>query len=240
MTCPAGHTTRIRPGGTAPFSKRCNGCPLRARCTTSERGRTIKVDRYHNLRAKKRCWVWRLRPQGPMRTRRNAEHLPDLPATRRAGNRLAHPPPPQTRTLPRASPQPAMAHHPNSSHQPTNASSTSDSTTDPPAGYSTPPKPPNPTGNPHPGFSDTSQPATSPDQTQTPPPTHQHSHPNTPIISRLLEPSPRSTRSGPSTISTGILLPWPRTTQRTRTRKTAWRTSTDVHRSGRATTSSTA
>ena len=51
VTCPAGHTTRIRPGGTAPFSKRCNGCPLRARCTTSARGRTIAVDQYHDLRA---------------------------------------------------------------------------------------------------------------------------------------------------------------------------------------------
>ena len=55
VTCPAGHTTRIRPGGTAPFSKRCNGCPLRTRCTTSARGRTITVDRYHNQRAKNKA-----------------------------------------------------------------------------------------------------------------------------------------------------------------------------------------
>ena len=55
MTCPAGHTTRLRPGGTAPFAIAwCNGCPLRARCTTSERGRTITVDQYHDLRAKLR------------------------------------------------------------------------------------------------------------------------------------------------------------------------------------------
>ena len=51
VTCPAGHTTRIRRGGSAPFSKWCNGCPLRTRCTTSARGRTITVDRYHDLRA---------------------------------------------------------------------------------------------------------------------------------------------------------------------------------------------
>ena len=51
VTCPANHTTRIRPGGTAPFAKRCNGCPLRARCTTSERGRTIAVDKHHDRRA---------------------------------------------------------------------------------------------------------------------------------------------------------------------------------------------
>ena len=27
VTCPANHTVRLRPGGTAPFAKRCNGCP---------------------------------------------------------------------------------------------------------------------------------------------------------------------------------------------------------------------
>ena len=51
MTCPAGRTTRTHPGGTAPFSRWCNGCPLRARCTTCKKGRTIKVDQYHDLRA---------------------------------------------------------------------------------------------------------------------------------------------------------------------------------------------
>ena len=51
VTCPAGHTVRIRPGGTAPFAKRCRGCPLRARCTTSKRGRTITVDQHHDRRA---------------------------------------------------------------------------------------------------------------------------------------------------------------------------------------------
>ena len=51
VTCPAGHTVRIRPGGTAPFAKRCNGCPLRARCTTSKRGRTITVDKHHDRHA---------------------------------------------------------------------------------------------------------------------------------------------------------------------------------------------
>ena len=57
VTCPARHTTRIRRSGSAPFSKWCNGCPLRTRCTTSARGRTITVDRYHDLRAanKTRC-----------------------------------------------------------------------------------------------------------------------------------------------------------------------------------------
>ena len=55
VTCPARHTTRIRPGGNAPFAKWCNGCPLRARCTTSKNGRTIKVDKHHDLRAKNKA-----------------------------------------------------------------------------------------------------------------------------------------------------------------------------------------
>ena len=57
VTCPARHTTRIRRGGSAPFAKWCNRGPLRTRCTTSARGRTITIDRYHDLRAanKTRC-----------------------------------------------------------------------------------------------------------------------------------------------------------------------------------------
>ena len=51
VTCPVGHTTRIRPGGTAPFAKRCKPCPKRARCTTAKKGRVIVVDEYHDLRA---------------------------------------------------------------------------------------------------------------------------------------------------------------------------------------------
>ena len=50
VTCPAGHTTPIRPGGVARFAKRCRGCPLRARCTTAQRGRTVRVDEHHNRR----------------------------------------------------------------------------------------------------------------------------------------------------------------------------------------------
>ncbi len=50
VTCPAGHTTPIRPGGTARFAKRCGGCPLRARCTTAQKGRTVRVDEHHNRR----------------------------------------------------------------------------------------------------------------------------------------------------------------------------------------------
>ena len=84
VTCPAGHTTRIRPGGTAPFAKWRNRCPLRTRCTTSERVRTIQS------RPTPRPTR---REQNTMGQRRNAAHLPDLPATSRTGHRLAHPPP---------------------------------------------------------------------------------------------------------------------------------------------------
>ena len=71
VTCPANHTTRIRSGGTAPFAKRCNGCPLRARCTTSERGRTIAVDKHHDRRAAEQGTVGQRRnPQDTYRTYR--------------------------------------------------------------------------------------------------------------------------------------------------------------------------
>ena len=160
VTCPARHTTRIRRGGSAPFSKWCNGCPLRTRCTTSARGRTITIDRHHNRRAANKTRCAKDETQNTYRTYRP-------PAERAIAWLTRHQP--QTRTLPRTSPQPAMAHHPNSSHQPTNASSTSDSTTDPPAGHSTPPKPPNP--NQKPGHR-TRQPAPPPPNRQ--PPTNPH------------------------------------------------------------------
>ena len=110
MTCPAGHTVRIRPGGTAPFAKRCNGCPLRARCTTSKTGRTIAVDEHHDRRAANKVrWG----------QRRNPGHLSELAAVRGTDHRLAHPRQSQTCPIPRNQTQPAMAHHQNSSHQPT-------------------------------------------------------------------------------------------------------------------------
>lgn len=44
VTCPAGHTARITPAGHADFRSRCNGCPLRSRCTTSKRGVSITLN----------------------------------------------------------------------------------------------------------------------------------------------------------------------------------------------------
>lgn len=47
-TCPAGHTTPIRParrdgGGNANFRGFCGGCPLRAQCTRSHSGRVVAI-----------------------------------------------------------------------------------------------------------------------------------------------------------------------------------------------------
>ncbi len=42
-TCPAGHTVTIRPSGVATFGVRCGGCPLRTRCTTAKKGKTVVV-----------------------------------------------------------------------------------------------------------------------------------------------------------------------------------------------------
>ncbi len=70
VTCPAGHTARIRPGGTARFAKRCNGCPLRARCTTAKAGRTVTVDEHHDRRETNKTRFAEPRNQTTYRTRR--------------------------------------------------------------------------------------------------------------------------------------------------------------------------
>jgi IS5 family transposase len=43
VTCPAGEVAVVRPSGTATFGVRCRGCPMRERCTTARKGKTIKV-----------------------------------------------------------------------------------------------------------------------------------------------------------------------------------------------------
>ncbi|HSJ59782.1 MAG TPA: IS1182 family transposase [Jiangellaceae bacterium] len=43
VTCPAGHTAAIEPAGRAQFRRRCDGCPLRLRCTTNKSGRSISI-----------------------------------------------------------------------------------------------------------------------------------------------------------------------------------------------------
>jgi IS5 family transposase len=43
VTCPAGDVAVVRPSGTATFGVRCRGCPMRDRCTTAKKGKTVKV-----------------------------------------------------------------------------------------------------------------------------------------------------------------------------------------------------
>jgi IS5 family transposase len=51
VTCPAGQTVTLSATGKAHFYARCDGCPLRARCTTSARGRVVKVHPNHDVLA---------------------------------------------------------------------------------------------------------------------------------------------------------------------------------------------
>lgn len=51
VTCPAGQTVPISANGGARFGRRCDGCALRARCTTSKTGRAVKVHRHHDVLA---------------------------------------------------------------------------------------------------------------------------------------------------------------------------------------------
>ena len=50
LTCPAGHTVALTPGKrAAKFTHICAGCALRARCTTSPRGRTVLIGEHDAL-----------------------------------------------------------------------------------------------------------------------------------------------------------------------------------------------
>ncbi len=55
VRCPAGHTAPITSSGQVSFARHCQGCPLRARCTTAKRGRTIRIHPHEEeLRAARR------------------------------------------------------------------------------------------------------------------------------------------------------------------------------------------
>ncbi len=43
VTCPNGQTVPISAKGSATFGRRCQGCPLRDRCTTNKSGRSLHV-----------------------------------------------------------------------------------------------------------------------------------------------------------------------------------------------------
>jgi hypothetical protein len=55
VRCPAGATAPISSSGQASFARHCPGCPLRRRCTTAKRGRTIRLHPHEQeLRAARR------------------------------------------------------------------------------------------------------------------------------------------------------------------------------------------
>ena len=57
-TCPAGHTIAITPSGSADFGARCNGCPLRQRCTRAVNGRNLTISPHdHELVYGRRAWT---------------------------------------------------------------------------------------------------------------------------------------------------------------------------------------
>jgi IS5 family transposase len=56
-TCPAGQTVTITSGRAAVFGIRCRGCSLRERCTTSKKGRTLRVHVHDDeLVESRRAW----------------------------------------------------------------------------------------------------------------------------------------------------------------------------------------
>jgi hypothetical protein len=58
VTCPNNITRPISPTRTVTFGAACHDCPLRAQCTTSKTGRTIRLHEHHDLlRQARRDWA---------------------------------------------------------------------------------------------------------------------------------------------------------------------------------------
>lgn len=58
VTCPQGHVVTVAPKGSATFGKRCQGCPLRTRCTTAKDGRVLHISPHDKeLVEARRAWV---------------------------------------------------------------------------------------------------------------------------------------------------------------------------------------
>jgi hypothetical protein len=58
VTCPAGHTRAITAKRSVTFGAICGNCPLRAQCTTSKSGRTLRLHPHDALlRAARRDWA---------------------------------------------------------------------------------------------------------------------------------------------------------------------------------------
>ena len=58
VTCPNGITAAISLNGAATFGARCEGCPLRSRCTASAKGKTLTVTEHDQWLATARAH-WR-------------------------------------------------------------------------------------------------------------------------------------------------------------------------------------
>ncbi len=79
VTCPAGHTKAVT-SAAARFGRLCAACPLRTRCTTSQRGRSVTVDAHEAHRQANKA-RWR-------RARTRAAHRRHRPMTERTIARL--------------------------------------------------------------------------------------------------------------------------------------------------------
>lgn len=72
VRCPAGLTRTITAGGRATFGAACGDCPLRARCTTSIRGKKLSIGPHDALhrnarrQARKPAWLNEYRQHRPM------------------------------------------------------------------------------------------------------------------------------------------------------------------------------
>ncbi len=96
-TCPAKHTVVIRParggGGRATFAPHCDDCPLRARCTSAHRGRSITVHPHEALLRRARAeqaeqeWTARYRADRPIVERKIAHFVRRAWGGRRARTR---------------------------------------------------------------------------------------------------------------------------------------------------------
>ena len=72
LTCPAGHARVITKSRKAVFGIVCSTCPLRSRCTTAKKGRTIELhphdllQRAHRARAAEDAFQTAYRQHRPM------------------------------------------------------------------------------------------------------------------------------------------------------------------------------
>ena len=70
VTCPNGKTVTISAKGSATFGRRCDGCPLRAKCTTSRAGRSLHVSDHdrHLVAARKQAQTPQFKKAYPRRS----------------------------------------------------------------------------------------------------------------------------------------------------------------------------